>query len=180
MAETVAHFPSPAGGLQFKPPVAISAAHDVSGFSCRKEPLNEWLKKHAVKNEIGGVSRTYVVEHAGRVVSYYSLAAGGIGREAMPTKLRRDTPPIVPVVVLGRLATDRPLEGRGLGGDMLSEAVSRMLTAANEIGVRALLVHAIDDEAVGFYRKYSFVPTPIGDRTLLLPVETARQAFLAK
>ena len=179
MAEIVTTLPSAAGGPQFRPPEAITAAHDVSGFSCRREELNEWLKKHALANEEGG-SRTYVVPHGKRAVSYYSLAAGAIGREALPRAIRHDNPAQIPLVVLGRLATDRIFERRGLGSAMLNEAISRTLAAASQIGVRALLVHAIDDEAVRFYRKFGFVPTPIGERTLLLPVETARQSLLKK
>lgn len=179
MAEIVTPLPSAGGGPQFRPPEAISAAHDVSGFSCRREELNEWLKKHALKNEETG-SRTYVVGHGNRVVSYYALAAGSISREALPKAIRQDNPKQVPMVVLGRLATDQAFERRGLGSGMLNEAISRTLQAAQQIGVRALLVHAIDEEAVRFYLKYGFVPSPIGDRTLLLPVETARRSLLAK
>lgn len=179
MAEIVTPLPSAGGGPKFRPPEAITAAHDVSGFSCIREELNKWLKKHALPNEERG-SRTYVVPHGNRVVSYYTLAAGGIGREALPRAIRHDNPAQVPLVVLGRLATDRNFERQGLGRGMLQEAISRTLFAASQIGVRALLVHAIDDEAVKFYLKFGFVPSPVGARTLLLPVETARQALLAK
>ena len=171
--------PLPAGGPQFRPPEALTAAHDVSAFSCAREELGIWLKRHALANE-GRSSRTYVVALGTQVVAYYSLAAGGVSRATLPRSIRHNSPDPVPVVVLGRLATDTNFEGRGIGSAMLQEAISRTLTAATQIGVRALLVHAIDDAAAGFYRKYGFVPCPVGDRTLLLPVETARQALLTK
>ncbi len=121
-----------------------------------------------------------MVTHGPAVVGYYAIAAGAVSREELPKALRHDNPEQIPVVVLGRLATDKNYEGRGIGRGMLQEAITRTLTAATEIGVRALLVHAVDEEAVKFYLKFGFVPSPIGDRTLLLPVETARRAFLAK
>jgi GNAT superfamily N-acetyltransferase len=166
------------GGPQFRPPEPITAAHDLSGFSCTHEELNIWLKRKALVNASGGISRTYVVAQGARVVGYYALAAGGVVRGTLPRLLRQNTPEQIPVVVLGRLATDKDYERRGIGSGMLQEAIKRTLTASDEIGVRALLVHAIDDTAVSFYLKYRFVISPIGERTLLLPVETARQALL--
>jgi len=94
--------------------------------------------------------------------------------------MRHDTPEQIPVVILGRLATDKSFEHRGIGTGMLQEAIARLLTTAAEIGVRALIVHALDDDAVKFYLRFGFVPSPIGGRTLLLPVETARRALIAE
>lgn len=171
--------PLSAGGPQFRPPEGITASHDVSEFSCRRDELNAWLRRRALTNE-GKTSRTYVVALGARVVAYYTLAAGSVSRDEIPRSIRHDTPETVPIVVLGRLATDKNFERRGLGQSMLQEAISRVLVAAAEIGVRGLLVHAIDDDAAGFYRKFRFVNTPIGERTFLLPVETARNALLAR
>ncbi len=175
MADNVTS-PTPSGGPNLRPPEAITAAHDLTPFECRHEELTRWLKHRALANE-GRNSRTYVVAEGMRVVGYYALAAGDVERAALPGKLRHDNPTRIPVTVLGRLATDRNYERRGIGGGMLREAIVRSLTAAAQIGVRALLVHAIDDEAAGFYAKYGFLPTPIGKRTLLLPIETARRAL---
>lgn len=179
MAERVTPLPSPAGGPVFRPPESITAAHNVSVFSCALEELNIWLKRRALANE-GRTARTYVVTHGPSVVGYYAIAAGAVARDELPKPIRHDNPEQIPVVVLGRLATDKNYEGRGIGSGMLQESITRTLTAASEIGVRALIVHAIDDEAAKFYLKFGFVPSPIGDRTLLLPVETARRALLAK
>jgi GNAT superfamily N-acetyltransferase len=176
MGEVVTPLPAP-GGPQFRPPEAISGAHDLNAFSCAHEELNVWLKKRALANE-GTVSRTYVVAQGARVVGYYTLAVGGVARGILPKLLRRNTPEQIPVVVLGRLATDKNYEGRGIGSGMLQEGIKRTLAAAKEFGVRALLFHAIDERAVGFYLKYRFMPSLIGERTLLLPVETARRALL--
>ncbi len=175
MAETVT--PLPAGGPQFRAPEAIASTHDLSSFNCSREELDVWLKKKALTSE-GKTARTYVVAYGNRVVGYYTLASGGVGRETIPKPLQRSTPKEIPLVVLGRLATDRNFEGRGIGSGMLQEAIGRMLNGATEIGIRGLLVHAIDDVAAGFYRKFGFIDCPIGERTLLLPVETAQQALL--
>ena len=174
MADEITSSPA---GLPLRPPAAITAAHDLSEFSCAAEPLNDWLKRRALKNE-GNTARTYVVAQGNRVVAYYTLAAGSVMRAALPRSLRHDTPEQIPVVILGRLATDRRFERRGIGAGMLQEAITRLLTASVEIGVRALIVHALDDAAVGFYRRFGFVASSIDDRTLVLPVETARRAVL--
>ena len=111
-----------------------------------------------------------------RVVAFYCLSAGSVTRRDLPRRLRHDTPDAIPIVVMGRLAVDAAFQGRGLGQGLLRDAILRTLTAAETIGVRALLVHALDD-AAPFYRKYGFVSSPINERTLILPLETARAAL---
>lgn len=165
------------GGPQLRPPEAITRLHDVSAFSSSSDELNYWLKHHALRNE-RRTSRTYVVTHGqSRVVGYHCLAAGGVAREELPRNMRRNTPEEIPVVVLGRLATDQSYERRGIGSGMLADAIRRTLNSAAEIGVRALIVHALDDNAIRFYLKYGFVMSPLNERTLILPVETARGAL---
>ena len=165
------------GGPQLRPPEAITRAHDVSAFSSSSDELNYWLKRHALRNE-RKTSRTYVVTHGqSRVVGYHCLAAGGVSREALPHSKQRNTPEEIPVVVIGRLATDQSYEGRGIGSSMLADGITRALNSAAEIGVRALVVHALNENAIKFYLKYGFVVSPLSERTLILPVETARRVF---
>ena len=159
------------------PPTRIDSGHLVAGFSCGNTPMNAWLKHHALANE-ARASRTYVVaDEANSVVAYYSLAMGALERSALPGKLRHDLPPEVPVAVLGRLAVDNEHSGQGLGGALLAEGIRRTLQLANEIGVRGLVVHAIDDHAAGFYRQYAFVSLPGSPMSLILPVETMTTAL---
>lgn len=160
------------------PPEAISTAHDVTGFSCGRNDLDDWLRRHALANE-GKASRTYVVCAGNRVIAYYTLAAGAVTRDALPRRVRHGNPEQVPVVVLGRLAVDRRFVGQGIGRAMLQEAILRALRSAQEIGVRALLVHAIDEEAARFYLKYGFLRSPFDELTLMLLIETARDAVLS-
>ena len=162
-------------------PTPITADHRLDGFDCGKPPLDAWLKTHALDNE-GKASRTYVVEAAtgegaGTVVAYYTLAAGSVTREEVPKKLRHGLPNPVPVMVLGRLAVDKHHTGKGLGPALLREALQRTAEASRIAGIRALIVHAIDDDAVTFYTKFGFQIFPAGTRTLFLPIETLRQSI---
>ena len=160
-----------------RPPERLTADHELAEFACGREELDTWLKGHAIANE-GKTSRTFVVPIAQRVVGYYCLSAGAVMRGELPRKMRHDTPQQVPVVVLGRLATDIKFAGRGIGKGMLREAIVRTIRLSEELGVRALVVHALDAEAANFYLPFNFIPYPIGDRTLLLPIETAMSALL--
>lgn len=129
----------------------------------------------ALRNE-GKASRTYVVTFAGMVVAYHTMSAGGVQLAEVPRPLKRNMPDPLPVAVLGRMAVDRGHAGRGLGQAMLREALQRTLDASRVIGVRALLVHAINKEAAGFYLRYGFVRFPSEGLTLFLPVETIAAA----
>ncbi|HEX3881743.1 MAG TPA: GNAT family N-acetyltransferase [Stellaceae bacterium] len=149
---------------------------DVSAFECRYPELDDWLRLRARAAE-GRSARTYVVAASDRVVGYYCLAAGSIGREELPTaKLRRNQPSDVPVIVLGRLAVDLAFERHGVGSGLLKDAFRRCLTAADTIGVRAIVVHAIDEGAAQFYEKLKFKPLNAGPLTLFVPLETAAAA----
>lgn len=162
-------------------PTPITADHRLDGFDCGKPQLDDWLKAHAFDNE-GRSSRTYVVAaqagaDAGNAVAYYTLANGSVTRAEVPRKIRQGLPNPVPVMVLGRLAVDRNHGGKGIGPALLREAMQRTLEASQIAGLRALIVHAIDDDAVGFYAKYGFQLFPAGSRTMFLPIETLRQAL---
>ena len=102
------------------------------------------------------------------MVGYYALAAGSIAAEATPGRLRRKMPDPLPVIVLGRLAVHSDWSGRGIGSGLLKDAVLRSLQAAELIGVRALLCHAIDNEAKAFYLKHGFVESPLDPLTVLV------------
>jgi GNAT superfamily N-acetyltransferase len=165
----------------YAPPAPITAGDRLDAFECGKPPLDEWLRAHALENE-GSASRTYVMtartgEHAGSVVAYYTLAYGSVVRQEVPKAIRQGLPNPVPVMVLGRLAVDKAHWGKGIGEALLREAMQRTAEASQIAGLRALIVHAIDDEAVGFYARYGFQLFPAGSRTMVLPVETLRQSI---
>ena len=151
------------------PPVPITAEHDTSLFNCRHDTLNQGLLRRAMSNASSGATRTYVVcTESQRVVGYYALAAGSLDVESAPTRLRRNMPNPLPVVVLGRLAVDDAWSGLGVGGGLLKDAVLRSLRAAELIGACALLCHAIDADAKAFYARHGFVESPTQELTMML------------
>jgi ribosomal protein S18 acetylase RimI-like enzyme len=162
-----------------RPPEPLSDTHDTNGFECGNSDLNGWLTRRAPDSEAKS-ARTYVVTLEQRVIAYYCLEAGAVMRDQLPAaKLRKGLPEQVPIVVIGRLAVDRRYQSRGLGKSLLKDAIIRSLQASDLVGIRAIIVHAIDDNAVAFYRKFGFVHSSLNERTLLLPVETARLALLS-
>lgn len=153
-------------------PTPLTPGHDVTAFDCGEPALDNWLKHRALKNE-SRFSRTYVVCAGDRVVGYYALSAGAVERAAAPGKLRRNAPDAVPVSVIGRLAVDREWAGRGLGADLLADALRRIALASQSIGIGAVLVQAKDARARAFYLACAeFVEFPADRRTLFLPIET--------
>lgn len=166
---------------RFKPrlaaPVPLTADHDLSAFDCGEPVLNDWLRQRAWKNE-SRFSRTYVACAGNQVVAYVCISAGAVERAAAPGKVRRNAPDSIPVSVIGRLAVSREYAGRGLGADMLADALRRIAVASQSIGIGAVLVHAKDDAARQFYlRCAEFIEYPAESRTLFLPIETIVAAF---
>jgi GNAT superfamily N-acetyltransferase len=158
-------------------PVPLTAGHDLSGFDCGDPALNDWLRQRALKNE-SRFSRTYVVCENGRVIAYFCISAGAVERAESPGRLRRNAPDTIPVSIIGRLAVSREHMGRGLGADILSDALRRIAIASQDIGIRAVLVHAKNDAARNFYlRCAEFIEYPEGSNTLFLPIETIMAAF---
>jgi len=163
--------------LRLSVPVPLAAEHDLSAFDCGEPALNDWLRHRALKNE-SRFSRTYVVCEGNRVVAYFCISAGAVERAAAPGKVRRNAPDTIPVTVIGRLAVSRDHAGRGLGVDILSDALRRIAVASQSIGIGAVLVHAKDDAAKRFYMKCAeFIEYPADSRTLFLPIETVVAAF---
>jgi GNAT superfamily N-acetyltransferase len=158
-------------------PVPLTAEHDLSAFDCGESALNDWLRHRAPKNE-NRFSRTYVVCEGNRVVAYFGISAGAVGLAAAPGKVRRNAPDTIPVSVIGRLAVSRDHAGKGLGADILSDALRRIAVASQSIGIGAALVHAKDEVAKRFYMKCAeFIEYPEDSRTLFLPIETVVAAF---
>lgn len=158
-------------------PEHLSPAHDVAAFDSGMPELDDWLKKRALANEATGASRTYVVCAGGRVVGYYALASGSVAHAQAPGRVRRNMPDPVPVMILGRLAVDRAWQGRDLGRSLLRDAVLRTLHAAKIGGIRAIMVHAISEEAKRFYQHYGFVVSPVDPLTLMITVAEAGKAL---
>jgi GNAT superfamily N-acetyltransferase len=151
-------------------PVLLTAEHDVGSFSCGNFNLDNWLKTRAFPNQNTGASRTYVLLDSNRVIGFYALASGGVAASEAPGRVKRNMPDPVPVMILARFAIEFKLQGKGLGADLLRDAVLRTLQAAEIGGIRALLAHAKDNRAAAFYERNGFLPSPMRSLTLFLPL----------
>lgn len=171
------------GPEQHSPPLspveALARSHNLNHFDCGYHvSLNDWLKRFAWANQQSETSRTYVVHRAGRVVAYYSIATGSTRREDAPARVAKglaNHP--VPVILLTRLAVDMSEQGIGLGKAMLKDALVRIAGAADIVGARAVLVHAIDAQAAAFYRRFDFEPSPANDLHLMLLMKDLRMGL---
>jgi GNAT superfamily N-acetyltransferase len=153
----------------------LSAAHRTEGFDCGKPELTEYLQRHALMNQGAGGARTYVVHRDQVVVGYYSLAAGSVEPENAPRRVKAGLGQYqIPVILLARLAIDLSEQGKGLGAALLRDALLRIAGAAGQIGVRAVLVHAIDEEAKAFYRRFDFEESPTDPLHLMLLMKDLR------
>lgn len=149
-------------------PEPLANHHDTEPFSCGEEGLDAWLKRRALRNQATGASRTFVACENRRVVAYYALASSAISVDAAPGRFRRNMPDPIPVVVLGRLAMDERYQGKGLGRALVRDAGLRVIQAADAIGIRGLIVHALSEQAGKFYERVGFDPSPLDPATLMV------------
>jgi GNAT superfamily N-acetyltransferase len=159
-------------------PEPLAARHEVSRFSTGAHlTLDLWLQERALRIE-GLSARTYVVclaAEPNRVVAYFSISAAVEQRNVLPSaKIRRGMPEKVPLLLIGRLAIDAQWQGRGLGSALLADALRRCLAASQIAGVRGVVAHAIDEAAAAFYERHGFTRSPLGERVMLMPIETVR------
>ncbi|MFI4990689.1 MAG: GNAT family N-acetyltransferase [Solirubrobacterales bacterium] len=156
-----------------------AARHDVTGFSCGNELLDRWLVRYAGQNQRRDAARTFVAATSIlRVYGYYTLLAGQLNHhEATPEiskGLSHHFP--IPVAILARLAVDTSQQGRGTGACLLNDALMRVVQAAEHVAVRAVVVHAIDENASSFYERFGFSALSATPRTLMIPLATLRTA----
>lgn len=160
--------------LKLSAPQPLAPGHQLDGFDCGEPVLDEWLKRRALGNQFTGASRTFVVvDENQQVLGFYALAAGAIALREATGAVRRNMPDPIPVMVLGRLAVDRRMQGRGLGPALLKDAFDRAVAVSLNTGVRALLVHALHGQAKTFYEHYGFRPSPQQPMTLMLRLDRA-------
>jgi GNAT superfamily N-acetyltransferase len=161
--------------LQLCAPESLSASHLLDGFVCGEAVLDDWLKRRAMANQLSGASRTFVVsDQDHRVFGYYAMAAGAVAHQMATSSVRRNMPDPVPVMALARLAVDIQAQGIKLGASLLQDAVNRAVGVSHNAGVRALLVHAINERAKQFYDYYGFQVSPAHPMTLMLRLNTGK------
>ena len=161
-------------------PEPLTAAHDVSSFTCGKPTLDHWLKARALSNQEKGFTAVLVVHEAGRVVGYYGLAPTAVVPSILPRSVRTGQPPDpVPCLLRGQLATDVGWAGRGVGTGLVKHALGRCVQAAALVGGRALMVNAIDDEAAAFWCRRGFVPSKDDPLLLFQPIAAIAASLAA-
>ncbi len=158
-------------------PVLLNNGHDTVLFDCGNDTLNDWLIKQALKNQDNGASRSFVLCQDNQVIGYYALASGSIERLVAPKSIARNMPEPIPVTILGRLAIDIQYQGQQWGEALLKDAMLRTLSVAQNVGIRALLVHAISEEAKRFYLSYGFQESTSKPMTLLLSMKHLKTHF---
>jgi GNAT superfamily N-acetyltransferase len=160
-----------------KSPEPLATRHKTGNFDCGVAGLNEWLLRRALANQTSGASRTFVVSDADIVLAYYALAAGAVAVASAPGRFRRNMPDPIPVAVLGRLAIDQSRQGHGLGRPLFRDCALRVSQAADSIGIRGILVHAISEEARAFYVAVGFDSSPIERMTLMVTLADVRKSI---
>jgi GNAT superfamily N-acetyltransferase len=156
-------------------PEPLSDVHELGDLSSGVVSLDDWLRRRARANQISGASRTFVVAEANKALGYYALASGGIAVTSSVGRFHRNMPDPIPVVVLGRLAIDRSQQGKGLGRALFRDCALRVAHAADTIGIRGIVVHAISEEAKAFYTALGFDPSPLEPMTLMVTLGDIRQ-----
>jgi len=158
-------------------PESLAAHHDTTAFVCGIESLDHWLKQRALKNQVTGASRTFVLCKGNRVVAYYALASSAVAARMATGRLRRNMPDPIPVVVLGRLAIDQSLQGSGIGRALVRDACLRVIVATESIGIRGMIVHALSASAQAFYEHVGFEPSPFDPMILMATLADLREGL---
>lgn len=149
----------------------------IAGFTSGELSLDQYLARRALSNHVQGLARCYVSTVEDRVVGYYTLSAASLTHLDSPGKLRRNAPDPIPACLLGRLAVDEQSQAAGLGSRLLRHAVLSTVSAADAIGIRALIVHAISDSARRFYSRHGFEASPTDPFHLILPIGDIRRSL---
>ncbi|MHB8312277.1 MAG: GNAT family N-acetyltransferase [Candidatus Dormibacteria bacterium] len=155
--------------------------HDLDAFSSGNEELDRWLRRSARHAEAANTGRTFAWTRPDsiQVVAYFTLAAHLLRRAEVPKRVGRGSPDAIPAILLARLALGRSLQGRGLGGQLLRDALERAVEASERAAARLVVVDAIDEDARAFYQHFGFVAIP-GSRRLVRKVSDVAAGLRGK
>ena len=159
-------------------PEPLADAHELDDFFAGVTSLDDWLKRRARANQVSGASRVFVVADSHKVVGYYALASVAIAVADSVGRFRRNMPDPIPVAVLGRLAVDRSQQGTGLGRATFRGCALRVAHAADTIGIRGIIVHAISEQAKAFYLALGFDPSAADPMTLMVTLGDVRHLLV--
>jgi len=156
----------------------LARKHAVDAFDCGEEPLNRFLVRYAFQNQQANASQTYVGLSGDDIIGFYTLVVGEVAYDGAPERLTKGLARHpVPVMLLARLAVSLDWQGKGVGGGLLRDAILRTLQAADIAGIRAFTVHAKDDNAQAFYRRYGFIESATDPLHLYVLVNDLRALF---
>lgn len=158
------------GEAAFVPPplVLLSRGHDTSQFDSGEPSLDSWLREHAARTARRYLSATHVwAEEDGRILAYATLAASVVLKDDLPKAVGHGYPDRIPAILLGRLAVDKQLRGRGLGGVLLAEVLGIAAQSAAAIAAAFVVVDALNETAVGFYLHHGFTQLPGTSRLIV-------------
>jgi predicted N-acetyltransferase YhbS len=158
-------------------PEPLAPHHQLDAFASGRPVLDDWLRRRAKPNQVSGATRTFVVCESGQVVAYYALASSAVSISQTRGRFRRNMPDPIPVVVLARLAVAQSHQRRGIGRAVFQDAARRVMSAADAIGIRGLIVHALSDDAAAFYRALGFDPSPLDPTILMVTLADLRAAL---
>jgi GNAT superfamily N-acetyltransferase len=162
--------------MTLRNPESLGLHHQIDTFDCGKLPLNDWLLRHARQAQSSGSAKTFVVADNERVAGYFSLTVGQIDTLDAPDRIRKGMGQYpIPVVILARMAVDLAYQRQGIGVGMLQDAIRRTLLMAEQVGIRAMLTHPIDEAAARFYSRFGFIASPLQEKQLLLLLKDARR-----
>jgi GNAT superfamily N-acetyltransferase len=155
----------------------LHRTHAFEQFTCGEPELDRFLSRHALQAQLSNSSQTYVALDDDKVIGFYTIVAGEVQHADAPERVAKGLPrhPIG-LIVLARLAVHSDAQGRGIGKGLLLDALGRVLNVADQVGVRALAVHAKDDKAAAFYRHFGFMPSPTDARHLFMITKDIRVA----
>jgi GNAT superfamily N-acetyltransferase len=161
--------------------VPIQKKYNCGNFDCGNNELNQYLRKYAKQNDKKGIGKTYIAvkpSTAKSIGSYYTISTSTIEFESLPEDTARKLPSYpIPAILIGRLAVDLNCQGKGLGEELLVDALNRIVQIAEELGIYAVRVDAINERAKQFYLKYEFLSFKDRPLSLFLPLKTIRQQF---
>lgn len=164
--------------MAYSAPEPLRGKHDAEGFECGEPALDVWVEKHARQAEASGSARVFVTtDDRERVVGFYALAAASVSPKEATERLAKGQAKhqAVPAILIGRLAVDSGHQEKQVGRSLLQDALLRCAAAAESIGARAVIVHAISDEAARFYERFGFEASPTDPHHLILLMKDLRK-----
>lgn len=163
--------------LDLRAPEPINSGHILDTFCSGEPSLDSWLKTRSLPNHASGATRTFVLCSGNTVLGYYALSTGAISKNESVGKFRRNMPDSIPVILIARLAVDEKIKGIGAGRGLLKDAVGRISQAADVVGVRGVVVHAISEDARRFYEHLGFRQSPVNPMTLMITLQDIKLAM---